>query len=164
LNRAAPGRIPLKVSSLAELGGQLLVLFDGHCGLCNGAVRWLLRRDRRDRLHFVASEPAIVAELVSRHEIDEADLNSGFATISTTILVVREFGDPAERVLKRSDAVLALFGELQQPWPAVAAALRWIPRPVRDLAYRLVAHWRYRIWGRLTECPVPTAKERERFL
>jgi predicted DCC family thiol-disulfide oxidoreductase YuxK len=37
-----------------ELGDRLRVVFDGHCGLCNGWVRWLLRRDQRDRLRFVA--------------------------------------------------------------------------------------------------------------
>jgi predicted DCC family thiol-disulfide oxidoreductase YuxK len=74
------------------------------------------------------------------------------------------FGGPAERVLARSEAVLALLAELPRPWPAVAAALGWIPRPLRDLGYRLIARWRYRIWGRLESCPVPTAEERKRFL
>jgi len=45
-----------------------------------------------------------------------------------------------------------------------AAALEWIPRPVRDPVYRLVARWRYRIWGRLESCPMPAAVERRRFV
>lgn len=81
-----------------------------------------------------------------------------------TILVVRNFGHPAEHVLMRSQAVLALLAELPHPWPAVAAALRWIPRPVRDLGYRLIARWRYRIWGRLESCPLPTAGDHAKFL
>ena len=48
------------VSGLVEIGGRLLVVFDGRCGFCNRAVRWFLRRDRRDRLRFVASESAEV--------------------------------------------------------------------------------------------------------
>jgi predicted DCC family thiol-disulfide oxidoreductase YuxK len=59
---------------------------------------------------------------------------------------------------------MALLSELPRPWPAIAAALGWIPRLLRDLGYRLVARWRYRIWERLESCPVPTAEERERFL
>lgn len=148
------------MSSLAKLGGRLLVVFDGHCGLCNRTVRWLLRRDWRDRLRFAASEDASVAGLLKRHGINAPDSQSG----PTTILVVLDFGGPEERVLARSDAVLALLGELPRPWPAVAATLRWIPRPARDLGYRLIARWRYRIWGRLENCPVPTAVERMRFL
>ncbi|MGA3136346.1 MAG: DCC1-like thiol-disulfide oxidoreductase family protein [Terracidiphilus sp.] len=67
-------------------------------------------------------------------------------------------------MLGRSDAVLALLGELPRPWPAVGVALGWIPRPLRDLGYRVIARWRYRIWGRLEICPVPTDEERVRFL
>jgi predicted DCC family thiol-disulfide oxidoreductase YuxK len=119
-----------------------------------------MRRDRRDRLRFVASESEIAVALLARHEIDSQDLNSGPATI----LVVLNFGDPAERVLARSEAVLALLAELPPPWPAVAAVLGWVPRSVRDLGYKLIARWRYRIWGRLEICPVPTAEERTRFL
>jgi predicted DCC family thiol-disulfide oxidoreductase YuxK len=64
----------------------------------------------------------------------------------------------------RSDAVVALLQELPWPWRTVGKALELIPRPVRDLGYRLIARWRYRIWGRLESCPLPTAEERARFL
>jgi predicted DCC family thiol-disulfide oxidoreductase YuxK len=67
-------------------------------------------------------------------------------------------------MLVRSDAVVALLGELPQPWPSIAAILRWLPRPLRDLGYRLIARWRYRIWGRLESCPIPASEERQRFL
>jgi predicted DCC family thiol-disulfide oxidoreductase YuxK len=55
------------VNSFEELGGRLLVIFDGQCGFCNRSVRWFLRRDRRDRLRFVASDSPKVAELLARH-------------------------------------------------------------------------------------------------
>ncbi|MGC1462227.1 MAG: DCC1-like thiol-disulfide oxidoreductase family protein [Terracidiphilus sp.] len=143
-----------------DIGERLLVMFDGHCGLCNGLVRWLLRRDRRDRLRFVAMESAKVAGLVARHVRDSDVPASG----PGTLLVVQDAGGPAERVLERSDAVLTVLRELPRPWPELGMALRWIPRPVRDLGYRVVARLRYRIWGRLESCPIPTAEERARFL
>ena len=143
-----------------EIGGRVLVVFDGRCGLCNRAVRWLLHRDRRDRLRFAASESAKVAELLARHGMGMAELGLR----PDTILVVRDVGGAAESVLVRSDGVAALLRELPRPWPVVAAALNWIPRPVREQGYRLIARWRYRIWGRLESCPVPTAEERGRFL
>ncbi|MDR3751917.1 MAG: DCC1-like thiol-disulfide oxidoreductase family protein [Terracidiphilus sp.] len=143
-----------------QIGDRVLVVFDGRCGLCNRAVRWLLRRDRRDRLRFAASESAKVAGLLARHGMGTAARGSA----QDTILVVRDAGGAAEKILVRSDGVVALLRELPRPWPAVAAALQWIPRPVRELGYRLIARWRYRIWGRLEICPVPTTEERERFL
>jgi predicted DCC family thiol-disulfide oxidoreductase YuxK len=149
----------LEVSSLEKLGDRLLVVFDGQCVLCNGWVRWLLRRDRRDRLRFAASSSPQVAALLARHgEALEPDGAPG------TVLVFRKPLEPSERPLIRSAATLALLRELPRPWPAVAAVLRWVPGFLGDAAYRLVAHWRYRIWGRLPSCPLPTAAERERFL
>ncbi len=148
------------MSDLEELGGRLLVIFDGHCGLCNRSVRWLLARDRRDRLRFVASGSPRVAGLLTRHGFSAADTPSS----PGTILVVRAAGSPWEQVLIRSDAVAALLAELPRPWPAAAIVLRCIPRLLRDLGYRLIARWRYRIWGRLANCPLPMPAEQGRFL
>ncbi len=150
----------MNVSNFAGLGDRLVVVFDGHCGLCNRTVRWTIRRDQRDRLRFVASESAIAAELMARHGISLPDAESG----PTAILVVMNFGNPAEQMLTQSDAIVALLAELPRPWPTVATILRWIPRPLRDMGYRLVARWRYRIWGRLEICPIPGANEKARFL
>ena len=144
-----------------DIGGRVLVVFDGHCGLCNRSVRWFLRRDKGDRMRFVASESPLVATLLARHGILAVD--AGTVTPSS-ILVVRDAGGVGERVLVRSDAVLALLGELPRPWPGIAAVLRLAPQAPRDMGYRLIARWRYRSWGRRESCPLPTAEERARFL
>jgi predicted DCC family thiol-disulfide oxidoreductase YuxK len=149
----------MSVKGLDVVGDRLLVVYDGHCALCNGWVRWLLPRDHRDRLRFVASESPKVAGLLARHvEVLESDGAPG------TVLVFRNPLEDGEQMLTRFTAALALLRELPRPWPAVAATLGWIPSFLSDPLYRLVARWRYRIWGRLESCPVPTAEERSRFL
>jgi predicted DCC family thiol-disulfide oxidoreductase YuxK len=150
----------LLVRETLDIGDRLLVIFDGHCGFCNHSVRWFLRRDRLDRLRFVPFESPKVAGLLARHGLDAAMAAPG----PDTILVVRNPEGEAEQVFVRSEAALAMLGKLPRPWPVIAAGLRWVPRPLRDLGYRLVARWRYRIWGRLESCPIPTPQERERFL
>jgi predicted DCC family thiol-disulfide oxidoreductase YuxK len=94
---------------------------------------------------------------MTRHGLDPTAAPS-------TILVVENAGTPVERLLSRSDAVVAILAELPQPWPVFAALARFIPRGLRDLVYRAVARYRYRIWGRLDACPIPTAEERSRFV
>lgn len=148
------------MSDLDEHGGRLLVIYDGLCGLCNRSVRWFLARDLSDRLRFVASDSPKVASLLARHGFDTGPAQDG----PGSIVVVRNAGLPVEQLVVRSDAILALLGELPAPWPGFAACLRLVPRPLRDLVYRLVARWRYQIWGRLKSCPIPTAQERSRFL
>ncbi|MGA2048825.1 MAG: DCC1-like thiol-disulfide oxidoreductase family protein [Terracidiphilus sp.] len=148
------------MNDLDNIGARLLVIFDGLCGFCNLSVRWFLRHDRQDRLRFVASDSPLIAGLLVRHGFDP-DIATGN---SGTILVAQALDTPEERLLVRSDAVLAILRQLPAPWPAFAACFQLIPRPLRDLGYRLVARWRYRIWGHLDGCPIPTTEERARFL
>ena len=149
----------------ATLGSRLLVIYDGHCGLCNRTVRWLLARDRRDRLRFAPSLSPQVAPLLARHGFtQDASPNGPSSSGPGTILVIHAAGTPAETLHTRSAAVAVVLAELPRPWPFAARLLRLIPRPVRDLAYRLIARSRYRIWGRLAACPLPTPEQRSRFL
>lgn len=143
-----------------ELKDRLLVVFDGECGFCNRSIRWLLRRDRHDRMRFAPSSDPRASTLMARHGIPEP----GAALQPDTILLFRQIGTPMEEMLVRSNAVLASLRALPQPWPLIAAMARLVPRPIRESAYRLIARWRYRIWGRHASCPIPTPEERCHFL
>jgi predicted DCC family thiol-disulfide oxidoreductase YuxK len=162
----------------ATLGSRLLVIYDGHCGLCNHTVQWLLARDRHDRLRFAPSSSPAVAALLTRHGFPPPTVTTDQATESSpesrpdpgpqpgpgTLLVLRAVATPAEQLFTRSTAVAVALAQLSGPWPFIAHLLRLIPRPLRDLGYRLIARWRYRIWGRLSTCPLPTPQEHSRFL
>jgi predicted DCC family thiol-disulfide oxidoreductase YuxK len=150
----------MSVNGLDGIGDRLLVVFDGHCGFCIGTVRWFLRHDRKDRLRFVASESSKVSELMARHGLGANSSDPGL----DTVVVLRGLDGANERVFTRSDATREILLDLSQPWRAAGVVLGWIPRSVRDLGYRLVARWRYRIWGRVESCPLPTAEDRAHFL
>jgi predicted DCC family thiol-disulfide oxidoreductase YuxK len=139
-----------------QIGDRLLVLFDGHCGFCNGTVRWLARRDRRDRLRFAASGSAAVADLMAS--------NGGVPASEGSVLVFRRVGTPDEAMLTRIPAWLAVLQELPWPWPLTGRLLAWVPGRISEAGYSLIARWRYRIWGRLASCPLPTPAERSKFL
>jgi predicted DCC family thiol-disulfide oxidoreductase YuxK len=141
------------------IGNRLLVVYDGHCCLCNGWVRWLLRRDRRDRLRFAASVSPAVTQLLARHT-ELLDPNG----IPDTVLVFRNPLQTNEQVWLRFAGEFVSLRELPQPWPAIAVVLGLIPDFLCDPAYRLIARWRYHIWGRLESCPLPAPEDRARFL
>lgn len=165
------------MDKLTEARTRLLVVYDGRCGFCNSSVRWLLKHDRNDRLRFAPFESPKVAALLARGEFSATGRQSDALGTGTpgSLLVVKWFEQSSdadgssganqkrERELMRSEAVLALLAELPQPWPALGGMLRLVPRPLRDLGYRLVARMRYRIGGRLASCPLPTLEERARF-
>ena len=138
------------------LGDRLLVVYDGYCGLCNRSIRWFLKRDLFDRLRFTPSDSTAVTPILARHGID--------ALSPSSLIVIENPGNPSERILTRSTGVLAMLSQLPTPWPTCATLLGVVPRPLRDLGYRIVAALRYRLVGRYASCPIPTPEERRHFL
>ena len=127
-----------------------IILFDAMCALCSANAQFVLRRDRRRRFRLASMQGEVGAELFRRHGIDPTDPD--------TILVV-----DGDRVLRDSDAVLAIYAGLGWPWRA-AGWLRLVPRALRDPPYRLVARNRYRLFGRRETCWLPSPADRDRVL
>jgi predicted DCC family thiol-disulfide oxidoreductase YuxK len=135
--------------------GARIVLYDGVCGFCNGSVRWLIERDSDARLRYAPLQGETAAALRARHPEIPTELDT---------IVFVEGGPSGERVWLRSAAVFRVLRELPPPWRWVAR-LRWLlPQSVWDVAYRAFARRRYRWFGRLEACPIPSAELRARFL
>ncbi len=143
-------------SSPATLAGHSLIFYDGVCGLCNRFVRFVLRHDFEDQYRFCALQDPLASQILARYGLDPATLN-------TVCLVINPFAS-GERLLLRSDAAIALLSNLNGGWRLLARILALVPRRLRDFAYGIVARIRYRLFGRLAVCPLPTPAERHRFV
>jgi len=139
----------------------LVVYFDGVCTLCNGFVDFLIRRDRAGRLRYASQQGTSFAALLARHP-DLAAKAQATAT-ADTIVAAERLPDGSERLHLESDATLAILSRLPGGWGWLRYG-KVVPRPVRNLAYRLVAHNRYRLFGRRETCRLPSAAERALFL
>lgn len=128
------------------------IFYDGHCGLCHGAVRFVIARDAQGWLfRYAPLEGATFAALVP------ADRRAG---LPDSVVVLTGDG----RLLIRSDASIHILRRLGGFWRVVAAIIAVIPRAIRDGVYNFIARVRYRIFGRRTEvCPVTPAELRARF-
>ena len=132
----------------AEPGG--IVLFDGTCAFCEGSVLFMARRDPAGYLRFGASQSPAAADLLLQYGVDRDSARS---------IIFIEGGE----VFLRSTATLRIARHLTFPW-RLAAALLWIPRPVRDAAYRVVAAVRHRLAGPSNACEVPPPEIRSRMI
>ena len=132
-----------------------IVLYDGVCGLCNGLTKFLLKRDRQDRLRFASLQSDFSHVVLKRHGADSTDLN--------TVYVVLNHDQEGEYLLVRSDAILYLVGELGGIWRWGKVG-RFIPRVLRDVLYKLVAANRYRLFGKYESCMMPDPRHRDKFL
>ena len=132
-----------------------IVLYDGVCALCNRIVKFLLQRDRRDRLRFASLQSDFAATILKRHGADASDLD--------TVCVVLNHEQPDERLLARSDAVISLGRELGGIW-SLAVLGKVVPRALRNWLYNLVARNRYRVFGKYDSCMLPEGRYRRKFL
>jgi predicted DCC family thiol-disulfide oxidoreductase YuxK len=132
-----------------------IVLYDGVCGLCNRLVRFILRRDRGDQFRFASLQNPFATAILHRHGISD-QLN--------TVYVVLGRHQPDERLLSRSNAILFILPRLGGNWRLYGTLPLLIPRPLRDLAYTVIARNRYRLWGKYDSCPLPDPKQRWKFL
>lgn len=126
-----------------------IVLFDGVCNLCNGAVNFLIDRDPEAHLRFAALQSEAGLALLADTGLKD--------NLDTFVLV------EGARVSERSTAALRVLRYLPWYWQPLRAF--WlVPRPLRDAVYRWVARNRYRWFGKKEACRMPTAALKSRFL
>lgn len=140
---------------MAETQPNPIVLYDGVCGLCNHLVQFLLKRDNRDRFRFASLQSEFARNLLKRHGADPHDLD--------TVYLVKNYGQPGESLLERSDGVLYMLDQLGGVWK-LAVIGRVLPKKLRDAIYKMVARNRYRVFGKHESCMLPEPKHRARFL
>jgi predicted DCC family thiol-disulfide oxidoreductase YuxK len=132
-----------------------VLLYDGTCGFCDGAVKFILRVDRRGEMRFAALDSAFGAAVLKRHP--------ALAAVDSVVYVEDPDG-VGERVSVRSDAALRVAEYLGGTWRALGVAAGVIPEPVRDWLYDRFAGIRYRVFGRVDSCAIPAPDVRARFI
>ncbi|MCQ4086749.1 thiol-disulfide oxidoreductase DCC family protein [Saccharibacillus sp. JS10] len=128
-----------------------IVLIDGVCHFCQGAVRFIVKRDPEGVFNFASLQSEPGARLSGGQGFEESG--------EPNTLVLVESG----RRTVRSSAALRIARRLRFPWPLLYAFII-IPRPLRDAVYRYIARNRYRWFGKDDVCPLPPPGVRERFL
>ena len=141
MDSAAP---PLEVPA----DGHPLIVFDGLCVLCSANARFVLRHDRKGHFRLTTAQGSLGSALYERLGLDP----------DATMLVVEE-----GRALTESDSFIAIMRGLGWPWRA-AAAVKIVPKAIRDPFYRLVARNRFRLFGRRDVCWLPSPADSDRIL
>ena len=127
---------------------KTIVLFDGVCNLCNGVVQFIITQDKVGVFQFASQQSEIGQALLEAHQLP---------AMNTVVLI------DGVKVYTRSDAVLEIMKRLPTPWSWLGG-LKIIPNFLRDAVYKLIARYRYNIFGRREACWLPTPELRARFL
>jgi len=129
---------------------ESILLFDGHCSLCNGAVDFVLKRDTRKKLLLASIQGTAGQGVLKKYELPPSYLD--------TLVLVEE-----GKVYLGSTAALRVARFLGRGWP-LFYGLIIIPKGVRDRIYQWISRNRYQWFGRRDTCRIPSASESAHFL
>lgn len=125
-----------------------VILYDGVCVFCSRWVRFVAARDG-GLFRFTAIQSDYGRKLAQTFNIDPNDPDTN-AVINDNV------------ALFKSDAALAVLGML--PGWRWVQVLSFVPKPLRDSVYNLIARNRYRIFGTYDSCFMGDAALRKRVL
>ncbi len=128
---------------------QPILLFDGECGFCNRSVLYFLRHEKNKSMHFAPLNSKTGKELRAYFEIDEK---------IDSIILIRDHS-----AYIKSCAALRLFPYLKGLRPLMIVFVV-IPPFIRNWVYDMIAKRRMKIFGRVKNCELLPAEDRQRFL
>ena len=126
-----------------------IIFFDGVCGLCNSFVNIIYNSDKNKLFMY----SPLQGETAKRYLPDLPEHPEEWS-----IVYIDELG-----IYMESDATLRILERLGGMW-SILAYFRFIPKNIRDLIYRIVAKYRYRLFGKYDSCRIPGEEEKARFL
>ncbi|MBK9215573.1 MAG: DUF393 domain-containing protein [Chloracidobacterium sp.] len=128
---------------------ERIVLFDGVCNFCNGAVNFIIRNDPDGRFKFAPLQSETGQSLRAKLDIGD-DIDS---------IILVEDG----QAFTHSSAALKIARGLGGIW-SLGYAFIVIPTFIRDWFYKLFAKFRYKLFGKKDVCMIPTPDLKDRFL
>ena len=131
--------------------GEKIILFDGICNLCNSAIQFVIKRDKKNLYRFAPLQSDTAKALLQERGIDTSKIDS--------IILI----DPNTAYYTKSSAALEIGKTFGGGWRLIGV-FEWVPGPVRDWVYDLIAKNRYRWFGKQNECMVPTPELKAKFL
>jgi predicted DCC family thiol-disulfide oxidoreductase YuxK len=135
-----------------KASGAEMIFYDGHCGLCHQAVRFVLAEDGTGDIFRFAPLDSEAFRAAVRAS-DRAALPDSLIVLTTDGLL-----------LTRSAAVLHLLRRLGGVWRLLGNVLSVIPTPVRDRVYDKIARIRHSLFRAPAQaCPLVPANLRGRF-
>ncbi|MDQ6845411.1 MAG: thiol-disulfide oxidoreductase DCC family protein [Bacteroidota bacterium] len=127
-----------------------IILFDGVCNLCNGAVQFVIKRDKHNSIQFAPLQTETAHKLLADHHLPIGEMQS---------FILIENGN----AYTRSTAALRVCRYLKGLWPLMYGLII-VPKFIRDGIYNWIARNRYRWFGQKNECMIPTPELQSKFL
>lgn len=127
-----------------------IIIFDGVCNLCNSSVNFIIKRDKKNVFQFASLQGNTAQDLIAKYDAERVGFD--------TFLLIKN-----DKCFYRTDAALEIIKDLSGFW-FLFRPFNWLPRPIRDCVYRFIARNRYRIFGKMDKCMIPSPELKNKFL
>ena len=127
-----------------------IIIFDGICNFCNGAINFIIRHDPQARFSFTPMQTELAQTLIKKYSITNVGVD--------TFLLIK-----GDKCYIWTDAALEITKDLSGYW-YLFNLMKIIPRPFRDFLYKLFARNRYKLFGKRSVCMTPTEEVKCRFV
>ena len=125
-----------------------IILFDGVCNLCNSSVQFIIKHDPKAHFYFASQQSKMGKKLIKKYHLEECN--------SIILIIDKKF-------YLYSDAILEVVKELEGGLKLLYI-FHFIPKLLRDKIYKLIAKYRYAIFGKKERCMLPSKEIKSRFL
>ena len=120
-----------------------VIYYDGECGLCHLAVRFILRVDSKSKFYF---SPL-------------SNLDNNLKDIDSIIF------KNGNKIFFEGQAIIMIFENIDNKWYYLAKVLKLIPINVLDTAYRWVSRNRAKVSvKKVSSCPIVPSYYQKRFI
>ena len=128
-----------------------IILFDGLCNLCDNAVQYVIKHDKKDVFRFVALQSDLGKKILNYLNVDTSKMDS---------IILYE---PGIAYFYKSDAALEIVKDLNVflKWSII---FKIIQSSLRNPIYDYVARNRYKWYGKKDACMIPTPELKAKFL
>lgn len=127
-----------------------IILFDGICNLCNGAVQFIIRHDPDGKFLFASLQSETGQQLLKQYNLPATDF--------TSFTLVQD-----DTVYTKSTGALKVAKQIKGAWSCLYIFII-VPKFIRDAVYTWIAQNRYRWFGKKNACVIPTPELKARFL
>jgi predicted DCC family thiol-disulfide oxidoreductase YuxK len=127
-----------------------IILFDGVCNFCNATVNTIIKYDTHNHFKFAAQQSEPGQRILREAGYKVESFNS--------VLLLKN-----NHVFTKTDAVIETC-KLLTGLPRILILLKYVPKPLRDFGYSIIAKYRYSIFGKRTTCMVPNQAVKNKFI
>ena len=127
-----------------------VILFDGICNLCNNAVQFVLKHDKKKLFRFASLQSDFGKSILIKYGLPTDNFNS-------FVLILNG------KAYTKSTAALSVAKMLSGPMKLLYGFII-VPAFIRNGVYNVIARNRYKWFGKKESCMLPSPDVAARFL